>query len=442
MRFLFALLFAVALHAQSIAGDWQATLVTPRGDLHLALHIKAESTNAGPALTGTLDSLDQGTLGIPLAAVTFDADTLSFRVDAINGSYKAKLSGNELRGSWTQGLALPLNFKRGPAASTNRHPQEPVPPFPYKSEDITIENSAAHIQLAATLTVPTGTGPFPAVVLITGSGPQDRDEAILGHKPFFVLSDYLTRHGIAVLRFDDRGFGKSTGKFDTATTADFATDAEAALAFLKSRPEVNTRKLGLIGHSEGGAIAAMIAARNADIAFVVSLAGPAVPGDKIIPAQVIAGNLALGMKRETAVESGDREAAILKLVRTGKDNQTIRAKIAESLPPAQVDAALAVITSPWYRYYLQYDPGADWKKLTIPVLALSGSKDTQVPAEANMSALKKALSANKSASVQELPGLNHLFQHARTGAPTEYAGIEETMSEEVLKRIADWILLR
>jgi uncharacterized protein len=300
--------------------------------------------------------------------------------------------------------------------------------------------------LAGTLTIPQGKGPFPAVLLITGSGPQDRDESLLGHKPFLVLSDWLTRKGIEVLRADDRGMGKSTGVFGTATTADFATDVEAGVAFLKTRPEVNAKKIGLIGHSEGGIIAPMVAARNPDVGCIVMLAGSGVPGDQILVEQRKLIAEAGGMSKEQAEKEALEERAVLALVVKEKDSpeleKDLRAGLEKDVKEPELGAQVKVLTSPWFRYFLAYDPGPALKKVKCPVLALNGEKDLQVPPDLNLPTISKALTegGNKNFEVVELPGLNHLFQTATTGSPTEYATIEETMSPVVLGKVSEWIL--
>jgi pimeloyl-ACP methyl ester carboxylesterase len=284
-------------------------------------------------------------------------------------------------------------------------------------------------------------------LLITGSGPQDRDETLpFQHRPFLVLADYLTRHGIVVLRADDRGVGKSTGNFAAATTADFATDTEAGLAYLKKRPEVNVHKLGLIGHSEGGVIAPMVAARDSDVSFIVLLAGPGVRGDEIIPAQLAAILEAGGADKQEAEKSAAAQRDLLVLSEHEKDDAVIQKKISElsngRASDAQAEAQAKQIHSAWYQYFLQYDPAPALEKVKCPVLALNGEKDRQVPASQNLPAIRKALEAggNTHFEVDELPGLNHLFQTARTGAPAEYSEIEETMSPLALDKISGWIL--
>jgi pimeloyl-ACP methyl ester carboxylesterase len=356
---------------------------------------------------------------------------------------------NSIEGNWEQrGTSLPLALHRvkDKAELERKRPQNPTKPYPYREEEVSYENKIQNVTLAATLTIPQGKGPFTAVVLITGSGPQDRDESLMGHKPFLVLSDYLTRKGIAVLRADDRGTGKSTGDFNAATIADFATDTEAGISYLKTQPEINSHKIGLIGHSEGGIIAPMIAARNPDVAFIVMMAGSGVPGDQILPAQLEAIEEASGKSHEEAAKDAARERELIQLVETEKDpavlEKELKGKMTGEVPEAQVAAQIKVFTSPWFRYFMTYDPATALRKVTCPVLAINGSKDKQVLPEQNLPAIRKALeqAGNKHFEVEELPGLNHLFQTATTGAPGEYAEIEETISPVALEKMAGWIL--
>ena len=334
------------------------------------------------------------------------------------------------------------------AAAVERtvRPQEPKKPYPYREEDVGYDNPAGNDRLAATLTIPNGKGPFPAVVLITGSGPQDRDETVFNHKPFLVLADYLTRKGIAVLRADDRGVGKSTGKFDGATTADFATDTEAGVAYLKTRPEIEAHRIGLIGHSEGGIIAPMIAARSRDVAFIVMMAGSSVPGDEILVAQVELLTEASGKSHEEAMKAGAEEEDILSLLKNNPDpaafERAVHEKFAQQLPGTRGLATVKALESPWLRYFVTYDPAVALRKVTCPVLALNGEKDLQVPPKQNLPAIRAALEAagNKNFEIDEMPGLNHLFQDAKTGLPKEYGEIEETISPAALEKISGWIL--
>ena len=437
-----------------IVGDWQGTLRAGGGELRLVLHIAKADDGS---LKSTLDSIDQASNGIPVASTTLKGSSLHLDVVAVFGKYDGNVAsdGKRISGTWSQGADLPLEFERAAATAyqslkpTDRlslkRPQDPVKPYPYHEEDLTYENKVQNVRLAATLTTPTGKGPFTAVLLITGSGPQDRDESLLGHKPFLILSDYLTRHGIAVLRADDRGTAKSTGDFSKATTADFATDVEAGVAYLKTRPEINPHKIGLIGHSEGGVIAPMVAARNRDVAFIVMMAGTGVPGDQVLPAQVEALALASGKSADEAAKLASGQREILTLVESEKDetalDAALRAKMAGTVPEALVGMQIEQLTSPWFRYFITYDPAGALRHVTCPVLAIDGSLDRQVLPAQNLPAIRAALKAagNTHAEVDELPGLNHLFQTARTGSPSEYANIEETMSPLALEKMASWI---
>jgi alpha/beta superfamily hydrolase len=267
----------------AVVGLWKGTLRPGPVELRLVLKVRDE----GGALIAALDSLDQGAKDIRVDTITRKADSVSFAIAAIRGSYSGTISadGTRIEGTWSQGAAsLPLVFERTETVETIRRPQEPMPPFPYKAEDVVFKNAAGGVELAGTLTLPASGKPFPAAVLLSGSGPQDRDEALMGHRPFFVLADHLTRLGIAVLRFDDRGVARSTGDFAAATTEDFATDALAGLEFLKRRPEIDPARVGLIGHSEGGLIAPMVAARSKDVAFLVLIAAPSLRGEPQPPA--------------------------------------------------------------------------------------------------------------------------------------------------------------
>jgi hypothetical protein len=415
--------------------------------LRMVFHI----TNTADGLTATSDSPDQNAAGIPVTAVTRNGSSLKLEMKQLDGMFDGKIAADltSIDGTWSQrGNTWPLVLKRvkDKAELERRRPQNPVKPYPYPEEDVTYENKVQGDTLAATLTIPQGKGPFPAVLLITGSGPQDRDESLMGHKPFLVLSDWLTRKGIVVLRADDRGIGKSTGNFTTATTADFATDVEAGVAFLKTRSEVDPRRVGLIGHSEGGIIAPMVAARNHDVGFIVMMAGSGVPGDQILVQQTLLISEAAGLSKDKAEKNATEEREMLALVMQDKDpavlRDKLRAKLAGEMKESQVDAQIKTLTSPWFQYFLAYDPATALRKVTCPVLVLNGEKDLQVSSAQNLPAIRKALQdgGNKNFEVDELPGLNHLFQTAKTGAPSEYAEIEETMSPVALDKIANWIL--
>jgi alpha-beta hydrolase superfamily lysophospholipase len=320
-------------------------------------------------------------------------------------------------------------------------------------------NNKFNIQLAGTLTIPAGAGPFKAVILISGSGAQNRNEELLGHKPFLVIADYLSRNGIAVLRYDDRGVGQSQGNYAEATSADLATDAEAAYNFLKNNPKINSREIGLMGHSEGGLIAPIVASSNPGIAFIISLAGPGITGQQIIIRQSQEISRISGISEEKIRKSTATSKKLYAVLRKEKDNKKAEVKILaiykemlkkeksskEDTEKAvnQLKATFGAQTYTWFRYFIITDPAIFWKKVKCPVLALNGEKDLQVAADENLPAIEKALksSGNNSVKTIQLPGLNHLFQHCKTGLPSEYSEIEETFSPEALKIIDDWILV-
>jgi uncharacterized protein len=427
-------------------GTWAGTLDAGTTRLRLLFHV----TNTPYGLVATMESPDQGVQRL-VATVSRTGPSLKLEVKQIAGTFEGTVDAarTAIEGTWSQGGArLPLTLTPTGAAVRiePRRPQNPVKPYPYREEDVAYENRTANVTLAATLTLPPGPGPFPAVLLITGSGPQDRDETILGHRPFLVLADSLTRRGIAVLRADDRGVGKSGGSFSTATTADFATDAEAGVAYLRTRREVDAKKIGLIGHSEGGVIAPLVASRNPGVAFIVMMAGSGVRGDEIIVAQTTLMSQALGLSAEQVDKSSAVERQILQLVEQEKDDAALAVKLRGALQgmvrPEDVETQIKALSAPWYRYFLTYDPIPALQRVACPVLAISGERDLQVPPRQNLPAIKKALesSGNTRSEVIELPGLNHLFQTAKTGLPTEYAQIEETMSPVALDTIARWIL--
>jgi len=443
-----------------LSGSWVGVLKIQGISLTLVMNIR---TNERDSLIVTFDSPDQGAKGISTSGVSLTADSMTVALKLISGKYAGKFTSDytALQGRWYQGaLDLPLDLVHKAESFKRNRPQEPVPPYPYMSEDVSIVNAKAGINLAGTFTRPREGSKFPAVVLITGSGPQNRDEELLGHKPFLVLSDYLTRKGIAVLRYDDRGVGKSGGKFSNATTFDFVTDAEAALDYLRTRPEVDTTKLGLIGHSEGGIIAPIAATERKDVAFIVLMAGTGVTGEKVLLTQAAAIGKADSASEKEIQQGIKTNQKIYAILRRTPDNEKASAEIrkillqenqsakkagsADTMSSQAIDQNIKTITSPWFRTFLMLDPQAYLKGVRCNVLAINGDLDLQVDSKINLQAIEKALifGGNSKYTVEEIHGVNHLFQTARTGSPSEYSSIEETIQPAVLELIASWILKR
>jgi len=412
----------------------------------------------------TLDSPDQGTSALPVTAMWARGDSLHLELSYVKGGFDGALVGDSLIGRWTQnGAILDLRLgRRDSAVTSTRRPQDPVAPFPYAEENVVYTNPADGTRIAGTLTMPAGAGPFPAALLITGSGAQDRNEALMGHKPFLVIADALTRRGIAVLRVDDRGVGGSTGNIMTATISDNAGDALAGLEFLRHHLKIDSTRVGLIGHSEGGWVAPLAASRSGHVAYVVLLAGPAVTGEAIRYAQDSV--LALAAGASFAMVSANHKLSFaMNQALKAEPNDSLAAdamlSAAESVyhrltPPerAAIDTTkmfadttalrqrLQVLTTPWYRYLLTYDPVPALRALRIPTLALFAERDLQVPPKQSVPVLERVTAGRHNVTIRVFPGLNHLFQHAQAGLVAEYARIDETISPEVLQAIGDWIL--
>jgi len=444
----------------NIEGSWLGTLEVQGVKLRLVINF---ATDDSGALVATMDSPDQGAAGIPIDKVSLSGDTLRFEAAALMLSYVGLLdsAGSTVVGDFTQGgMQFPLTLEHTDQAPKIIRPQEPKPPFPYAVDDVSYENSEAGVTLAGTLTLPPSDRKVPAVLLVSGSGPQDRDETVFGHKPFLVLADYLTRLGVAVLRYDDRGMGGSTGDFAIATTEDFAGDALAGVRFLETRPEIDSSRIGLIGHSEGGLIAPMLAARYpSEIAFIVMMAGPGLPGEQILldQSELIlraegADERSLEIQRGlqekmfeailTESDSVKLEADLRKILDDTMAGLTQKEREELNLGPMTVEQQIKMGLSPWLRYFMKYDPRPTLEKVSCPVLAVDGELDLQVPAKSNLEAINQALTAggNKDFKTVLLPGLNHLFQTARTGSVSEYVTIEQTMSPAFLKLVGDWIV--
>ena len=435
----------------SAEGVWQGAMEGNGMRLRFQLHVSHDDQKQ---LVGALDSPDQGISGLPAVKVSQKESAFHFEIPVVSGVYDGTLNPakTEITGTWTQSsVQQKLDFRRSDQLLELIRPQNPTKPYPYREEEILFANASAKISLAGTLTLPPGKGPFPAAILLSGSGPHDRDESLVGHRPFLVLADHLTRRGIAVLRFDKRGIGKSTGDYANATTADFASDAEAVLAYLKTRKEIDPKKIGLIGHSEGGMIAPMVATRSNDVAWIVLLAGPALKGEDTLLLQSELILKTAGVNDGQIANTREFNKQTYALVRQEKDPAALEARLnalvqssgmSASLPPAALQAQVRLMASPWFRFFLDYDPVPALRKTMCPVLALNGEKDLQIAPKENLAGIQKALQegGNKDFQTAELPGLNHLFQHCPTGSPTEYGGILETMAPEVLNAVSDWLL--
>lgn len=450
---------ATSQPARTLEGMWQGSLSVQGMKLRLVF-------NLSPIPGGyraTMDSPDQGAKGIPTDTVIVVHDSLRILMRMIGGVYAGRVPTGDsvITGTWSQsGMAFPLELKRRLVPLTYRRPQLPKRPLPYKEEEVLVPNRTAGITLAGTLTIPPGEGPHPAVVLITGSGAQDRDETIFEHKPFFVLADHLTRRGIAVFRMDDRGVGKSGGTMAGATSLDFAGDVESAVDLLKDHGGIRKDMIGLIGHSEGGIIAPIVASRRNDVAFIVLVAGPSTPGTEILVEQDSLISLANGVPSADVQRRLRESRELFALLRGTSDTAEARRlaedylflKASERNAEAHPDSLLRIeaassarrLSGAWMRFFLFYDPMETLRKVRCPILALNGEKDLQVPCEPNLRGIAQAAreSGNRDVTVKKLTGLNHLFQTAKTGSPMEYATIEETFSPDALRLIDAWILAR
>ncbi len=457
-----------------LTGAWIGVLDTPMGQLRIRVDFTVVDGN--PAATMT--SVDQGNASIPVASTTvershtvdgvFMGAAIALDVPMIGGGYEGTLAqdGQSIEGTFRQaGAELPLVLERmtGEEADTSR-PQDPIEPYPYLAEEVSYPNPDGGHTLAGTFTRPGDGGPYPAVILISGSGPQDRDEALMGHRPFLVLADHLTRRGIAVLRFDDRGVAESTGDFAAATSRDFASDVLAGVAYLKTRDDVDAGAIGLAGHSEGGLIAPMAAVDSDDVAFIVLMAGPGIAGERILYAQGALIARAQGATEEQIARNQEQQRRLFEIVKSEPEPEAaaerleavVREQLAsltdaerqtmgvtdEASLEAIISAQVAQINTPWFRYFLAYDPAPVIAQVEVPVLAINGENDLQVPFEENLREIEAALQrgGNPNFEIRALPGLNHLFQHSETGSPAEYATIEETWSVEAMELIADWVL--
>ena len=451
------LIFTITnLFAQEIVGTWQGTLNAMGTNLEIVFHFEKK----GNEYTSLMDSPTQGAFGIATTKTTFENGKLEIVNSNLALFYQGKLAKDSIVGTFNQnGISFPLNLV-STVKKTQLRPQEPKPPFPYDTEDIVFTNIKEKIDLAGTLTLPKSKMKSPAVIMIAGSGPNDRDETIFGQKPFWVLADYLSRNGIAVLRYDKRGIDESGGEYFTATTQDFAEDAEAAIKYLKTRKEIDALQIGLIGHSEGGIIAPMIAVKNSDVRFIVLMAGLGVKGSELSLAQNQFAFNKTNLPKEGKEHLNEMLKAIYESVTKWKEYVGSEAErnqlrqdlgmLWQNLPremsdkvskEAFVDKTTSNIATPWFRSFLKTNPVDYLQKLTIPILAINGEKDTQVDYKKNLTAIEASLKkgSNKHYTIKIYPKLNHLFQKSTTGEIDEYVKIEQTISPEVLSDITMWI---
>lgn len=454
--FILTLLTSFTVTAQDITGKWNGALKIQGTQLRLAFNV----TKSDNGYSATMDSPDQKVAGIPVTSTTFENSKIKFEITNAGIVYIGELKDSEIVGTFKQsGQEFPMNLsKKAIEKEEAKRPQTPVKPYPYYSEEVTFQNTKANISLAGTLTLPTKEGKFPVVTLITGSGPQTRDEEIFGHKAFLVLSDYLTKNGIAVLRYDDRGVGQSTGDFKTATSADFATDVESAIAYLKTRKEINKKKIGLIGHSEGGLIAPIVAVKSKDVAFITLLAGTGIQGDQILLLQQKLIGKASGVSEEDLQKSEVENTKVYKIIKQSTNMEQLKTdltnyykqELKENPSPEKpngmsddefINLIVEDMATPWMQYFISYNPVPTLEKVKCPVLAINGDKDLQVPSKENLEGIKKAVTkgGNKKVTTIELPNLNHLFQECTTGSPNEYGTIEQTFSPTAMTVVLNWI---
>ncbi len=439
---------AASVFAQDITGSWSGMLGVGPAKLPLVFNI----TEKEGTYSATMDSPSQGVKEIPVTTIVFENTQLTFTITNLGANYEGTWKQDSIVGTFKQmGMALPLNLARGKVeVKSVVRPQDPIAPYPYHSEEVRFENRKAGITLAGTFTRQQEGKNFPVAILVTGSGGQNRNEEILNHRPFLVLSDYLTRHGIAVLRYDDRGIGESTGDYPKANLDDFTSDAASAIGYLKTRKDIDPKKIGIIGHSEGGTIAFTLAGERSNcLAFIVSMAGMSIPGDSLmqmqrsltgktsgVPDAVIAQNEVVLVHINDLIQKHPAE-----YIRQNMD-QLIDSLLPESQRNNQefrngYRQGITQLMSPELQSLMNCNPAESLKRIKCPVLALNGDKDLQVPADINLDRVKALVKGP--VTLRKYPGLNHLFQHCTTGLITEYEKIEETIAPEVLEDISSWI---
>lgn len=443
-KLLIPLLFIILQSQAQIEGYWKGEIDLGVQKLETAFDIKSD----GNGYSATFDVPAQGAFDIPVDETTFQDGKLQLTMSAMGASYFGLLIQDVIEGEFTQhGMTFPLNLAKAEKKEQQKaRPQDPQPPFKYQIEEVTFVNEKEGNKLVGALTIPYGEGPFPAMVLVSGSGQQNRDEELMNHRPFWVIADYCALHGIAVLRYDDRGVGGSTGEVKNATTMDFSYDAETAFDYLRSRKEINATKVGILGHSEGGIINFMVSSRRPEVAFLVSLAGPSVNGIEVLKEQQAAILRASGMTEEMVQFSGKANAQMFDIIEASSSREEADSLLRQLLKgwgynEELTEQTVGQMASPWMYYFLKYDPTEAIIKTNCTALLLNGSKDLQVIASQNLTGYEKIIAEHgkTNLTLRELPDLNHLFQHCETGSPNEYFEIEETISPEVLEMIVEFV---
>jgi pimeloyl-ACP methyl ester carboxylesterase len=462
---IFSIVLSLTIFAQnadhrSIEGDWLSVVEVSGIKLRLALRV---SKTADGTLAAKFDSIDQGATDLDIETITQRGSAIRFEAKKLGLDYEGTLNekADEIAGQLKTGAgSMPVIFKSIAVVPKLNRPQDPNKPYPYDEEEVDYKNAKDNNKLAGTLTLPRTKEKSPAVILITGSGAQDRNETVAGHRPFLVLADYLTRRGIAVLRVDDRGMGNSDRGSPTETSENFADDVLAGIEYLKSRKEINPKQIGLIGHSEGGMIAPMVAVRSKDVAFIVSMAGLGQTGKDALYTQTELMQKAGGASQEMTRQTNAALKTIFEILQSEPDDKVAEQRIRESLKKqkdalsdkkkvfAPVEASLIermpIFLSAWFRYFIAYNPRPTLEKVKIPALAINGENDLQASAKENLTLIAAALQkgGNQDYTIKSFPKLNHLFQTSHTGMLSEYGEIEETIAPEVLETISNWILKR
>lgn len=447
------LFFSAYSQSNAFYGSWLGEIKTSGIQLRIAFHI-SEKENV---IITKMDSPDQNSFGNPAHKTIISEGNISIDFPLMGAKYEGTLKNEIIEGTFHQsGLEMPLLLKRFEGElSAPKRPQTPKAPFPYSEKEVSIKTNNEKVKLSGTLTTPEGKGPFPAVILISGSGPQDRNEELMGHKPFWVLADHLTRNGVVVLRYDDRGVGKSTGDFNKATSFDFAEDAEAAWNYLSKQKKIDKSKVGIIGHSEGGLIAPIVASKNKSVGFIILMAGPSVPGSIIIPDQQ---ELIMKASESNEIEIEEQiklNKLIVDYIVRNPSSSTLQQELSSKIESwvkeinYSVPKSLSVksfarqtaytYTTDWMKTFIVTSPSDYIKDVTCPILALFGENDLQVSIRANFEPMQQLLYPHDNSSAHVFPGLNHLFQTSATGSPSEYSLIEETLSPIFLEYVVQWI---